>query len=70
MGRKQGSKNVNPLLKIKIIDLVRSGMTHREVSLFYSVPKNTIKTIIRRKKLNKNEKGIRKNGRKFKLGPR
>ena len=45
MGRKQASKNVIPLLISKIIDFVRSGMTHGEVSLFYNVPKKTIKTI-------------------------
>ena len=68
MGRKQSSKNVTPLLKSKTVDLVRSSMTHREVSIFYNVPKNTIKTIIRRNKISKNGRGITKNGRKFKLG--
>ena len=45
-GKKQGSKNVTPLLKSKTIDVVLSGMTHRKVSLFYIVPKSTIRTTV------------------------
>ena len=71
MARKKGSKNVPTELKNKIIDLLRSGMTRKQVPNFYNVPLNTVKSIIRRRnKETGTQKLVTKQGRKLVLGPR
>ena len=69
MGRAKGSKNVSELLKSKIKDLIKSGMTPSEVAKFYNVSRNTVKSIIRRSR-QVTTVSIRKPGRLHKLGPR
>ena len=69
MGRAKGTKNVSVLLKSKIMDLIKSGMTPTEVSNFHNVSRNTVKSIIRRSRQVKPAQ-IRKPGRLHKLGPR
>ena len=71
MARKKGSKNVSADLKNRIIDLLRSGMTRKQVAGFYDIPLNTVKSIIRRRnKEATNKNSITKQGRKRLLGPR
>ena len=69
MGRKRSSKNLSEMLKSKLLDLIRSGMTKRYVSNFYSVPRKTIRIIIKRNNA-LNNSVIMKQGRKQKLKPR
>ena len=47
MGRNRGSKNVTTEQKEKIIDMVNAGMKQSKVASFYSLPRDTVKSIIR-----------------------
>ena len=68
--RQAGAKNYSKELKNKGIDLVKSGMTPTEVANFYKIPRNSVKSIIRRAKHRNLEEAPKQYGGRPKLGPR
>ena len=70
MGRIKGARSVSAELKSKILDLLQAGKSYAYVSEYYSISKNTIKGIVRRKK--HVTEGVQRKSfcRKPKLSPR
>ena len=57
-------------LQNKTIDLLRSGMTRKEIAKFYDIPVNTVRIVIKRRNAETTNKGlIRKQGINYHLAP-
>lgn len=69
MGRSTGSKNVLPEQKDRIIAMYKAGLKQAEIARYYNMPRNTVKSIIRRSKQTSDTVVIKKVGRKPKLLP-
>jgi len=67
MGRSRGSKNIKPELKSNIISMVEAGLTPAYVARFYNMPKDTVKSILRRNKNKSSKSIVKRRGRNKKL---
>ena len=70
MGRPRGAKDITAEQKMKVLDMLRAGLTQKKVAVFYNLSVSTVKSIVHRNKRASTIVSKKKMGRKHKLGPR